>query len=97
MIRHVVLLTWTAEATDEEKRRVAEEVGRLPSLVPAMRAFHIGPDAGLGKGNSDFAIVADFDDADGYRAYRDNAEHRDMIRQHILPVTSHRARSEYEF
>jgi Stress responsive A/B Barrel Domain len=42
MIRHVALFRWTEEATEEQKQRVAAEIARLPSLVPSLRAFHIG-------------------------------------------------------
>jgi Stress responsive A/B Barrel Domain len=86
MIRHVVLFRWTEEATEEQKQRVAAEIARLPSLVPSWRAFHIGSDLGINPGNFDFAVAADFDDADGYLAYRDHPEHRAMISQFILPV-----------
>jgi len=47
MIRHVVLFRWTEEATEEQKQRVAAEIARLPSLVPSLRAFHIGSDLGI--------------------------------------------------
>jgi hypothetical protein len=97
MIRHVVLFRWTEEATEEQKQRVAAEIARLPSFVPSLRAFHIGSDLGINPGNFDFAVAADFDDADGYLAYRDHPEHRAMISQFILPVAAHRVAVQYEF
>ena len=97
MIRHVALFRWTEEATEEQKQRVAAEVARLPALVPSLRAFHIGSDLGVNPGNFDFAVAADFDDVDGYLAYRDHPEHRAMISQFILPVAAQRAAVQYEF
>ena len=35
MIRHVVMFRWTQDATEEQKKQVAAEVARLPSLVPS--------------------------------------------------------------
>ncbi len=70
MIRHVALFRWTGEATEEQKRRVAAEIARLPSLVPSLLAFHIGSDLGINPGTFDFAVTADFNDVDGYLAYR---------------------------
>jgi hypothetical protein len=97
MIRHVVLFRWTGEATEEQKQRVAAEIARLPSLVPSLRAFHIGSDLGINPGNFDFAVAADFDDIDGYLAYRDHPEHRAMISQFIQPVAAQRAAVQYDF
>ena len=59
MIRHVALFRWTPEATQEQKQRVAAELRRLPALLPALRAYQVGPDLGLAEGNFEFAVVAD--------------------------------------
>ena len=96
MIRHVVLFRWTEEATEEQKRRVAAEIARLPSLVPSLRAFHIGSDLGINPGNFDFAVAADFDDVDGYLAYRDHPEHRAIVAEFIQPIVAERAAVQYE-
>jgi Stress responsive A/B Barrel Domain len=97
MIRHVVLFRWAEETTEEQKQRVAAELARLPALVPSLRAFHIGSDLGINQGNFDFAVAADFDDVDGYLAYRDHPEHRAMISQFILPAAAQRVAVQYEF
>ena len=61
------MFRWTPEATREQKERVKAELGRLPALIPQVRAYHIGEDLGLVGGvNFDFALVADFDDLAGY-------------------------------
>ena len=96
MIRHVVLFRWTEETTEEQKQRVAAEIARLPSLVPSLRAFHIGSDLGINPGNFDFAVAADFDDVDGYLAYRDHPEHRAIVTEFIQPIVSERAAVQYE-
>jgi hypothetical protein len=46
---------------------------------------------------SDAWRAADFDDIDGYLAYRDHPEHRAMISQFILPVAAQRIAVQYEF
>jgi hypothetical protein len=43
----MVMFRWTPEATREQKERVKEELGRLPGLIPQVRAYHIGEDLGL--------------------------------------------------
>jgi hypothetical protein len=96
MIRHVVLFSWTGEATGEQKERVATELRALPPLITGLRAYHVGPDAGLIEGNFDFAVVADFDDAKSYLAYRDHPAHRAVIEQTVLPIARQRVSVQYE-
>jgi len=97
MIRHVVIFRWIAEATEEQKQQVAAELRRLPTLLPVLRAYHVGPDLGLVEGNFEFAVVADFDDLEGLQVYRDNPEHREIIARFIQPIAAERAAVQYEF
>src|ERR1700752_943167 len=97
MIRHTVLFKWAADATDEQKKAAATEVAKLPSIVPSVRAFASGPDAGLNQGNFDFAVTADFDDEDGYVAYRDDPGHREVVQRYITPILDRRAAVQFEF
>jgi len=96
MIRHVVMFTWKAAATPEQKRRVLTELRTLPPLMTGMRAYHAGPDAGLAADNFDFAVVADFDDEQSYLAYRDHPAHRAVIEETITPIRQDRAAVQYE-
>ncbi|MDR8415036.1 Dabb family protein [Nonomuraea sp. 3-1Str] len=91
MIRHVVLFTWTDDASDEQKARVAAELEKLPAAIPQIRAYAFGPDAGINHGNHDFAVVADFDDLDDYVIYRDDPGHQALIAEYIKPILASRA------
>jgi hypothetical protein len=97
MIRHVVLFRWTPDATPEQKQRVAAELRRLPALLPVLRGYDVGADLGLAEGNFEFAVVADFDDLEGFRTYRDNPAHRAVIAEFIQPIIAQRAAVQYEF
>ena len=96
MIRHVVTFRWTPAATEEQKRRVAAELARLPALVPSLRDYRIGANLGVNPGTFDFAVAADFDDVDGYLAYRDHPEHRAIVAEFIQPIVTERAAVQYE-
>jgi hypothetical protein len=96
MIRHVVLFAWVPEATDEQKQQVAEELRTLPPLMTGLRAFDAGPSARIVEGNFDFAVVADFDDAQSYLAYRNHPAHRAVVDQVITPIVRERASVQYE-
>jgi hypothetical protein len=97
MLRHVVLFAWNPDATDRQKQQVIDELRTLPPLMTGLRAFHAGPDAGVVQArNFDFALVADFDDAQSYLAYRVHPAHRAIIDQVIDPITKERVAVQYE-
>jgi hypothetical protein len=97
MFRHTVLFCWKPEATSEQMEAAATQVALLPSLVPTVRAFASGSDAGVNEDNYDFALTADFDDAAGYLAYRDDPRHREIVAKFIAPILTERAAVQYEF
>jgi len=97
MIRHVVMMRWAAGSTAEQQQRVATELSRLPALVPSLRDYRLGADLGLNPGNFDFAVAADFDDVDGYLAYRDHPEHRAIVAEFIQPIVADRAAVQFAY
>lgn len=96
MIRHVVLFRWKPDADDAGKRRVAEGLSQLPGAIPEIRRYAFGPDAGFAEGNFDFAVVADFDDADAYRVYAAHPAHTGLITERIRPLIAERVAVQYE-
>ncbi len=96
MIRHVVLFTWDDQMTGELERQFTGELTALAPQLAGLRSYHAGPDAGIIEGNFDYAVVADFDDAEAYLAYRDNAVHQDIIGRLSRPHARSRASVQYE-
>ncbi len=96
MIRHVALFTWSEGMTDAMEQQFVAELSALAPTLRGVRAYHAGPDEGINAGNFDFAVVADFDDVDSYFAYRDNAEHKDIIGRFSAPHAKSRAAVQYE-
>src|SRR5258707_177692 len=96
MIRHVVLLTWKSDTTAEQIEQVSKGLSTLPELVPGIRDYRFGADAGLVAGNADFAVTADFDDVDGYMVYRTHQAHVDVITKTISPIVAQRVAVQYE-
>jgi len=97
VIRHVVVFRWKAEATAEQKALVATELAKLPAIVPSIRSFVFGPDAGISQGNAEFAVTADFDDEAGFAAYRNDPTHRGIVADHIAPITESRTAVQLRF
>jgi Stress responsive A/B Barrel Domain len=96
MIRHVVLMSWTDATTPEKVRQVIDELSALGPKLSGLRDYHAGSDAGINDGNFDFAVVADFDDAASYVAYRDDPGHRDIVSRLITPMLRERVAVQYE-
>jgi hypothetical protein len=96
VFRHVVLLRWKPEATPEQRAAVETGLAALPGLIPEIRTYTIGTDAGVNVGNYDLVVVADFDDVDGYLVYRDQPDHQAVIREHIAPILAERAAVQHQ-
>jgi len=91
VIRHTVVFRFAEGTPAERVQAIREALMGLPGRVPEVRSFSCGGDLGLREGNADFAIVAEFDDEDGWRAYQDDPEHQRIIRELIAPVTEQRS------
>ena len=79
VFRHVVLMTWNHELSTEESARVRQSLDALGAQSPDVRAFSHGADAGVRAGGASYALIADFDDPDGWRAYSAHPAH-DAVR-----------------
>ena len=96
MLRHVVTFTWNESATPAALDVIVAALLALPGEIPELRSYHVGPDAGLDDGNADFAIVADFDDEAGWRAYQEHPAHQ-AVRELLRPIVASRAAVQHEW
>jgi hypothetical protein len=97
MFRHVVLLQWTEESTADQHTAIVTALKGLPAILPELKSYVMGDDAGVDEGNFSLGIVADFDDVEGYVTYRDDPTHRQIIREQIRPIMKARSAVQYEF
>jgi hypothetical protein len=95
MIRHCVLLRFTDEATDDQRQAVLDGLAALPTAIPAIERYEFGPDVGLGEGNWDLAVTADFADGDAYRVYAGHEAHVQFIAERIKPILADRAATQF--
>jgi heme-degrading monooxygenase HmoA len=91
MIRHVAVFRWVDGTADEQVAAVADALRSLPGQVESIRGYTVGTDLRLGEGRWDFAVVAEFDDADGYQAYVDHPAHQAVATDLIAPIRAERA------
>lgn len=85
-LTHVAIFTWSAEATDARRAELCDGLAALPGLIPEIRSYRFGADAGLVPGNDEFAVVAGFDDAEGYRSYASDPHHVDVLERLLKPI-----------
>jgi len=97
VIRHVSLLTFSPDATDQQVAAIEVALSALPVRLPGLRAYAFGRDAGINPDQASFAVVADFDTVDDYVAYRDDPEHRRILGELIAPILAARTAAQYEF
>ena len=89
-LTHVALFTWKVATTDQDVQALCDGLATLPGLIPEIKRYQFGPDAALTEGNADFAVVAEFADVDGYRAYASNPDHLDVIARLVKPIVAQR-------
>ena len=97
MIRHVVMMRFTDDTTEEQKEAVRAALHRLPDVIPEIRAYRFGDDLRLREDNYDFVVTADFDDVDSYLVYRDHPDHQKAIGEFIAPILKKRAAVQFEW
>ena len=93
MIRNVVLVKLKPGQDPAEVADIQDDFRRLD--CPGTVSYTIGSDVGLRDGNWSFAIVADFTDADAYRAYDLDPAHN-RARARLAPLAEQIARAQFE-
>ncbi|BBG02582.1 MULTISPECIES: Dabb family protein [Pseudonocardia] len=79
VFRHVVLMKFRSPLDADQADRVTRALDDLGAQSPTVRAISHGPDLGVRAGGHDYALVADFDDAQGWQAYSAHPAH-DVVR-----------------
>jgi endonuclease/exonuclease/phosphatase family metal-dependent hydrolase len=97
MFRHVVMIGFSEEATEEQKQALRDGLAALPEQIPEIRTYRIGDDAGLAPDNYDLVVVGDFEDKEGYLTYRDHPVHQDLVKKLLRPITARRAAIQHEW
>lgn len=97
MLRHVALFRWIDDVTPAQVEAVTEGLAGLPAVIPELRAYRFGPDAGLTDGNFDFGVVADLDDDEAWATYVAHPAHQAVLADHIRPILATRAAVQLTF
>jgi quinol monooxygenase YgiN len=93
MIRNVVMVKLRPDADPGAVRAVQE--GFAAMNCPGTVSYTLGDDLRLREGNWSFAIVADFEDEEAYRAYDADPEHN-RLRAQLAGHVAEIARVQFE-
>lgn len=96
MYRHTVVFRFSPESTTAQAEALATALAELPAQIPEIRSYQVGPNVGDNVENWHFAVVADFDNVDDWRVYRDHPIHLAVIAEFIHPILADRAGLQYE-
>ncbi len=92
MTTHVVLFRWQPGTPPERVAALGAALDAMVPEVPTIRSYRHGADLGLAEGNWDYAVVATFDDENGFVAYRDHPVHVAVVDGHVRPILAEAAR-----
>ena len=95
MFRHVVMFRWKPDTSPDVVASIEAGLAGLPAVIPELRDYRFGRDAGISTGAYDFVVVADFDSPEDFVAYRDHPTHRAVADGQILPNAAERAAVQY--
>lgn len=86
MLTHVWSMSFTEDATTEQRAAFMTAMAELPDKISGVKTFRSGADLGLNPGNSDVVIVAEFADATAWRAYIEAPAHVAFVTDHVTPL-----------
>jgi hypothetical protein len=89
------MFRWVVGTTEEQVQALHQALRRLPEVIPELRGYRVGPDAGLTEGNWEFVVVAEFDGADAWRAYLAHPAHQQVIAEHVRSMVAERVSVQY--
>ena len=90
MLCHIAVFSWTPETTAEDVAAVMDGLREVQAAVTELRRYDFGPDLGMTAAPGDFAVVAEFDDEAGWRAYDKHPVHARVRSEVILPLVASR-------
>lgn len=95
-IRHLVLLRFDGGTDAVQIQALADGLRRLPSLIPEIVDYHLGPDLSLADTTWDFGICADFASVDDFATYRDHPDHQAVIAELVGPIVADHAAVQFD-
>lgn len=95
MLHHVCLLNFSDSLSREDIEQLAHNIRGLEPQIPEIVHYTVGTSAGIDDDAVDIAIHAQFESADGYRAYKEHPGHQELIMTQIRPHLESRTATQF--
>lgn len=86
MIKHVVLLTWKDGTSQDQIDAVTSGFLALRNEIPDIVSYSFGQDAGIYRGNADYALIAEFQEEADLEAYVSHPSHIRLLKTITGPI-----------
>ena len=96
MLRHIVLVSFMPEASDDQIAAWRDAVNDMCETSAEVLSFSLGRNIGSGPNHHDAALVADFEDIDAFRRYTGSEKHKAYVEDHARHVTARLAAIQHE-
>ena len=96
MLRHIVLVTFKAEATAGQLEAWRAAAIDMCETSPEVLSYTLGANIGSGPNHYDSALVADFSDIEAFRRYVGSPIHKAYVENHARHVVDRIAAIQHE-
>lgn len=86
MLKHVVLLNWKPGTSQPKIDTVTAGLSALPERIPEIVSYQHGPDAGVYRGNADYALIAEFHSEADLKIYVNHPSHQAFLKDVAGPI-----------
>jgi quinol monooxygenase YgiN len=79
MIKHVVLIKFKPEVTEDQVDDVERSLDALPGAIPEILSYDFGRDVVHSERSFDFGLVSSFSDLEALERYEEHPDHQAVL------------------
>lgn len=80
MIKHVVLFKFKPDVTENDKLKLEQGLGALPSAIPEIKEYEFGRNIVKSERSFDFGLVSGFEDLGAMQRYSRHPDHLEVLK-----------------
>ncbi|WP_201733619.1 Dabb family protein [Acidithrix sp. C25] len=96
MLRHMVIFKFKEGTDPKAIDLLADELSKFYTGYVGFTKAIRGKDLKLRQGNGDLGICVDFESEQEFRAYADDKDHLELIKNYVAPIIESRAAVQIE-
>jgi hypothetical protein len=80
MIKHVVLFKFKSNVTENDKLKLEQGLGALPSVISEIKEYEFGRNIVKSERSFDFGLISGFEDPDALQRYNRHPHHLEVLK-----------------